>query len=87
GIRFIHPGDYSRIDILRITGRDTVILIAGTGVILVIAALVETYLSPSLYLSGGFKIAIGIVIFFVFIYYIYHFTTRGNEQLLDGKKR
>jgi len=47
GLAIIEPGPYSRVDALRLAGRQAVVLMLGVIVFLVFAALVEGFFSPA----------------------------------------
>ncbi len=47
GLAILEPGRYSRVDALRLAGREAVVLMLGVVVFLVFAGLVEGFFSPA----------------------------------------
>ncbi|MEZ6132084.1 MAG: stage II sporulation protein M [Planctomycetaceae bacterium] len=71
GWGMIHPGDTSRLQSLRVHGRDAVQLATGAGFMLCIAALIEAYFSP-LAIPHALKYVVGVLLWgVVSVYLIY----------------
>lgn len=91
GWGMVHPGQYSRLQSLRIHGLDAVRLACGAGFMLAIAALIEAYFSPSP-LPDAVKYTVGTLLW-VLVYLYLRLGGRGTYQLAasyarsDGRSR
>lgn len=75
------PGQYSRIDALKLGGRDSVQLALGAGFMTFIAAFIEAFWSPS-GVPNGAKYAVAAVLWFITFAYLY-WGGRGFENRFD----
>lgn len=79
GWGMVHPGQYSRLESLRIHGLDAVKLACGAGFMLAVAALIEGYFSPSP-LPDIVKYVVGTLLWVLVILYL-RFGGRGTYAL------
>jgi uncharacterized membrane protein SpoIIM required for sporulation len=78
GSALLVPGDLSRGDALRTRGLDAIILIAGCVPLLVIAGIIEGFISPAP-ISPNFKFAVGITTGIALYSYLF---LAGHERLM-----
>lgn len=77
GYAIVNPGPFSRLDALRLAGRDVVPMIYGIVLMLVIAAFLEAFWSSSTLLSSGTKYAVGAGLWALVL--LYSFSGRRYE--------
>ena len=73
----IAPGQYSRIDALKIAGRESVILVIGAMFMLTVAAFIEAFWSSSSFLPIPIKLIAGVLLWVAVIYF---FVTAGRTR-------
>lgn len=69
GWGMVHPGQYSRLQSLRVHGLDAVKLACGAGFMLAVAALIEAYFSPSP-LPDAVKYTVGTLLWILVFMYL-----------------
>lgn len=78
GYAIINPGQFSRLDSLRIAGRDVVPMLYGIVLMLVIAAFLEAFWSSSSTLSIEVKYSVGALLWALVL--LYSFSGRRHES-------
>jgi len=78
GFAIIHPGQFSRLDSLRLAGRDVVPMLYGIVLMLIIAAFLEAFWSSSSTLPVEVKYAVGAILWFLVL--VYSFSGRRHES-------
>jgi uncharacterized membrane protein SpoIIM required for sporulation len=78
GYSIINPGQYSRLDALRLAGREVVPMIYGIILMLVIAAFLEAFWSSSASLSIEVKYGVGAILWALVLWYA--FSGRRHES-------
>jgi len=78
GFAIINPGQFSRLDSLRLAGRDVVPMLYGIVLMLVIAAFLEAFWSSSSTLPIEVKYAVGAILWVLVL--IYSFSGRRHES-------
>lgn len=69
GYALVNPGQFSRLDALRLAGRDVVPMLYGIFLMLVIAAFLEAFWSSSTTLSNEVKYAVGALLWTLVLVY------------------
>ena len=82
GSAILMPGDLSRLDALKARGLDAIRLIAGCAVLLVVAGIIEGFISPALISP---KIKFGIAALTGIVMYTYLFTAGRTPAELKTK--
>jgi uncharacterized membrane protein SpoIIM required for sporulation len=82
GNSWLSPGDYTRKESLRQGGREAVRLVLGGVPFLIVAGLVEGYISPSSFIPAYLKIGLGIVL--VAALFVYLGKSRPRKRRLPG---
>jgi len=72
GLSLAMPGSFSRGVALRKGAKEAVLLVLGTIPMFIVAGLIESFITPS-YLSGEYKIIIGISTLGIFLMYLFLF--------------
>ena len=78
GYAIINPGQFSRLDSLRLAGREVVPMLYGIVLMLVIAAFLEAFWSSSTTLSIEIKYAVGTLLWALVL--LYSFSGRRHES-------
>ena len=78
GFAIINPGQFSRLDSLRLAGRDVVPMLYGIVLMLIIAAFLEAFWSSSSTLPVEVKYAVGAILWFLVL--VYSFSGRRHES-------
>jgi uncharacterized membrane protein SpoIIM required for sporulation len=78
GYAIVNPGPFSRLDALRLAGRDVVPMIYGIVLMLVIAAFLEAFWSSSTLISSATKYGVGAVLWILVL--LYCFSGRRHES-------
>ena len=78
GYALVNPGPFSRLDALRLAGRDVVPMIYGIVLMLIIAAFLEAFWSSSTLLSSGTKYGVGAGLWALVL--LYCFSGRRHES-------
>lgn len=78
GFAIINPGQFSRLDSLRLAGRDVVPMLYGIVLMLVIAAFLEAFWSSSSTLPIEVKYAVGAILWALVLGY--SFSGRRHES-------
>ena len=78
GFAIIHPGQFSRLDSLRLAGRDVVPMLYGIVLMLIIAAFLEAFWSSSSTLPVEVKYAVGAILWALVL--VYSFSGRRHES-------
>lgn len=69
GFALLIPGPYSRLNALRLAGREAVVIVYGAALMLLIAAFLEAFWSSSSYLPNAVKYTVGAGFWLLVIYY------------------
>ena len=83
GWGMVHPGEYSRLESLRVHGLDAVKLGSGAAVMLAIAALIEAYFSPHPSIPHAVKYTVGTLLWILVVCYL-ALGGRGTYSLAAG---
>ncbi len=78
GNALIHPGQLSRVDALRETGKEAIIIMYGAALMLLIAAFIEAFWSSSSTVPNEVKYGVGAFLWLVVIVYCV-FSGRGSQ--------
>jgi uncharacterized membrane protein SpoIIM required for sporulation len=84
GWALVAPGEYRRRDALVMAGKKGVKLILGTIPVLVVAGVVEGFVSPLPTLSSAFKLALGVLLFVALMLYL---LAGGREKIKEAASR
>jgi uncharacterized membrane protein SpoIIM required for sporulation len=71
GKGMLFPGEYKRVDSLRLAAKPAMGLFAGCVPILLLAGAVEAFVSPRTDLDGHFKVIVGVCLFFALLVYLF----------------
>lgn len=77
GYALIDPGPFSRLNALRLAGRDVVPMIYGVVLMLIVAAFIEAFWSSSTALAVEVKYAVGALLWALVL--LYSFSGRRHE--------
>jgi len=83
GYSLINPGRLSRLNAFRQAGRDAVIIIYGSTLMLILAAFLEAFWSSSASIPTAVKYTVG-AFFWILVLYYFAVVGRANEKALYG---
>lgn len=83
GYALINPGNLSRLDAFRRAGRDAIVIVYGSTLMLIIAAFLEAFWSSSSTTPVAIKYSVGAV-FWILVVYYFIFAGRNRERQAHG---
>lgn len=81
----IFPGQYKRVDSLKLAAKPAMLMFAGCVPLLMLAALIEGFISPRLDIKPDAKVMVGLATLAMLILYLLFPRAKKDESSQDGK--